>query len=92
MPLSSTRPIYPERRFKMEREHFEAIQHRTCSDGWVETGPVYRRADGSTFMVPPKHVHSIIAGDYVTYGAYTQDELKKFSDEDLKKRSPNWQD
>ena len=71
-------------------EHFEAVQHKTASDGWVEVGPLYRRKDGSTFLVPPKVVHSIIGGDYTTYGAYTQAELKVFSDADKKARSENW--
>ena len=67
-------------------EHFEATQHWKASDGWIETGPVYRRQDGSTFSVPPKTCKSIIGGTYTTYGGYTQEELKKFSDEDLRRR------
>ncbi len=70
-------------------ERFEATQHRKCSDGWIETGPVYRREDGLTFTVPAKTVHSIIGGTYTTYGAYTQSELKAFSDADKNARS-NW--
>lgn len=71
-------------------ERFEATQHRTCSDGWVETGPTYRRSDGTTFTVPAKECTDIFGGTYKTYGGYTQAELKKFSDADKKARSNNW--
>ena len=71
-------------------ERFEATQHRTAADGWVETGPVYKRSDGSTFTVPPKVCKDIFGGTYTTYGAYTQAELKKFSDADRKAHSNNW--
>lgn len=66
-------------------ERFEAVQHRTCADGWIETGPVYRRQDGTTFTVPPKTCKHIMGGTYQTYGGYTQSELKAFSEADKKR-------
>ena len=70
-------------------ERFEATQHWTAADGWVETGPVYKRPDGTTFTVPPKVCKGIFDETYTTYGAYTQEELKRFSDADKKAHS-NW--
>ncbi|MBR5389600.1 hypothetical protein IK146_03515 [Candidatus Saccharibacteria bacterium] len=68
----------------MAEERFVALSHKTAADGWVEVGPLYQREDGTTFLVPPKKVHSVIGGDYVTYGEYSPAELKAFSDADKK--------